>query len=171
MKLCKKCNIQKELSEFAANPSRQNPDRLRSQCKLCDKSVQKRYYKSNKEEINVKTLSYQRKNPEKRRGYKLKLQYKTTLKEYQRLFELQGGKCAICGQDNSGCKTKKSLCIDHDHKTGKIRGLLCDNCNKGLGCFKDSLESLDLASKYLKNAGTQKIMSSLFWIPFGSQDS
>lgn len=170
MKLCKKCNLHKELTEFSPNPSRENPERLRSQCKLCDKEVQKGYYKSNKKRINEKTLAYQRKNPEKRKGYKLKLQYSTTLSEYRRLFELQGGKCAICGSDNSGCKTKRSLCVDHDHATGKIRGLLCDNCNKGLGCFKDSLESLNLAGKYLKNAGEQKIVSPLFWVFIGPQD-
>jgi len=62
--------------------------------------------------------------------------------EKEKLFKEQKGLCAIC-------KTSTKLVIDHDHKTGKIRGLLCHNCNIGLGNMKDSPDILRAASLYL----------------------
>jgi hypothetical protein len=56
--------------------------------------------------------------------------------------------CKICGKPETAIN-KKYLCIDHDHGTLKVRGLLCDNCNKGLGCFKDDIEALKKAIEYL----------------------
>jgi len=67
---------------------------------------------------------------------------------YCELWKKQKGCCAICG-----VKSERQLLVDHDHKTGKIRGLLCRDCNVGLGYFRDSKESLKKAIKYLaKNA-------------------
>jgi len=68
--------------------------------------------------------------------------------EYSNLLEKQGNKCSICKTDNSNLK--KSLAVDHDHVTGKIRGLLCTNCNIGLGHFKDDITLLEESIKYLK---------------------
>lgn len=78
-----------------------------------------------------------------------------TPKEYSDLFDLQNGVCAICGKMEIkkrpyGVGEKDRLSIDHSHKTGQIRGLLCSNCNRGLGCFKDSVEFLFKAIQYLK---------------------
>jgi len=74
--------------------------------------------------------------------------------EYQSMSRFQGGVCAICGQperrlarDRSG---PRNLSVDHDHKTGDVRGLLCGGCNGGLGYFCDSVEILEAAIKYLK---------------------
>ena len=57
----------------------------------------------------------------------------------------QSGHCAICIN-----KDKRKLAVDHCHKTGKIRGLLCSNCNQGLGMFKDNLDFLGRARNYLR---------------------
>lgn len=65
--------------------------------------------------------------------------------DYQSLFETQGGRCAICGEIPDGT----SLAVDHDHLTNKVRGLLCFNCNTGLGQFGDSREILLEAAAYL----------------------
>lgn len=65
-----------------------------------------------------------------------------------RLVE-QGGKCAICGGQDSHC----SLAKDHCHETGKWRGRLCSRCNLGLGCFLDSRERLAMADRYLERWG------------------
>ena len=66
---------------------------------------------------------------------------------YQQLFEQQQGKCAICEKHQS--ELKKRLHVDHCHKTGKIRGLLCRNCNLFLGNIQDSKKFLSNALKYL----------------------
>jgi hypothetical protein len=67
---------------------------------------------------------------------------------YSNLFSKQCGRCAIC-------KKSESLVIDHDHSTGKVRGLLCRKCNIGLGMFIDSQKLLCAAGKYLQNIGTR----------------
>jgi len=75
---------------------------------------------------------------------------------YKILIEKQNGLCAICKKP----ETRKhkdgwvyKLCIDHDHTTGEVRGLLCSNCNNGLGRFMDNVEFLLKAIKYLKEGG------------------
>jgi len=71
-----------------------------------------------------------------------------TIEELQNLFKVQKDLCAICKIHKS--LNAKGLAVDHDHKTGKIRGLLCTNCNNGLGRFKENIEFLEKAIKYLK---------------------
>jgi hypothetical protein len=68
-------------------------------------------------------------------------------KEYDKILESQNNQCAICGTDAK--EFKSALGVDHDYKTNKIRGLLCTNCNMGLGHFKDSLTNLNQALEYL----------------------
>lgn len=63
---------------------------------------------------------------------------------YKQLYEDQGGRCKICKQ------VHLHLVIDHDHITNQVRGLLCDSCNKGLGFFRDNIDSLLSAVNYLK---------------------
>jgi Recombination endonuclease VII len=63
------------------------------------------------------------------------------------LFERQNGTCAICGREE--WEKVKVLGVDHDHKTGRVRGLLCTDCNMGLGKFKDDPALLRKAIKYL----------------------
>jgi hypothetical protein len=72
---------------------------------------------------------------------------------YQALLDSQNGGCAICGvcdgHRSNGGQTCR-LALDHDHQTGRLRGLLCNNCNQGLGRFKDSVALLEAALRYLK---------------------
>ena len=77
--------------------------------------------------------------------------YGMTLEEYEGLVKSHAGKCAICGGEGFELVPgqKSLIVIDHCHATGKVRGLLCHNCNRGLGLFKDSVESLKSAIKYL----------------------
>jgi hypothetical protein len=73
--------------------------------------------------------------------------------EYRALLDRQNGQCAICGvrEGHRSCRGRECrLAIDHDHRTGAIRGLLCNNCNRGLGRFKDSVALLEAAVRYLK---------------------
>ena len=68
-----------------------------------------------------------------------------TLEDWQFLWDLQSGECAACQIDLLQVK----VCVDHDHKTNEVRGLLCNDCNHGLGKFKDDPESLMRAAQYL----------------------
>ena len=82
----------------------------------------------------------------------LKRRYGITLDEYWEIFESQNGGCAICGSETANNKRATKylpLFIDHCHSTNKVRGLLCSNCNHGLGQFKDSPELLDQAIQYV----------------------
>jgi len=70
------------------------------------------------------------------------------------MFKKQKGKCAICR--NLQGKNKRRMDIDHDHKTGKIRELLCNSCNKAIGYFKENTTVLESAIIYLKKHKNDK---------------
>lgn len=82
--------------------------------------------------------------------YSLK-KYGISIEEYDRMVESQKGLCKICNSFEPNRKGR--LCVDHDHDTGKIRGLLCDKCNRAMGLFGDSQENLQKAIEYLKANG------------------
>ncbi len=93
---------------------------------------------------------YYRKHPEKFKEMRFKMMMwrigvKMTYQEFKKLLKKQGGKCAICRM----FEKKRRMSVDHCHKTGKVRGLLCRTCNIGLGQFKDNPELLKKAIKYL----------------------
>jgi hypothetical protein len=91
--------------------------------------------------------TFYERNKEKVRNQKLKYMYGISLEDYNKMFIEQNGCCKIC-QDHQS-KFKNSLCVDHCHTTGKVRGLLCDQCNRGLGSFKDDIEIVKNIIKYL----------------------
>lgn len=82
--------------------------------------------------------------------HRLKSRYGSTLEEYNRIREKQNNCCAICGIHES--ELTRKLCVDHDHKTGKIRGLLCGRCNVGLGHAKDDIDVLQKMREYLDDS-------------------
>jgi hypothetical protein len=105
-------------------------------CKIC------------RSEANKKWFERKYKNdPEWQIRKHLRLNWDMTIAEYDLLLESQDNRCAICGTTDFG-NTRGH--IDHDHSTGKIRGILCSNCNNGLGRFKDNIEHLKNAIIYLK---------------------
>lgn len=92
-----------------------------------------------------------RKKPTKEqvRNYGFKYNYGITLDEYADKLKAQNNCCAICGTQHLETNQVTRLHIDHCHKSKKIRGLLCTNCNKGLGHFHDNIEILKQAINYL----------------------
>jgi len=125
----------------------------------------KAYRETHKEELNAAHRKYRAANKEKCATYikaynkthaadlkkknrmkHLKHVYNITLAEYDQMLEAQSGVCKICGGINAD---GRRLTVDHDHETGKIRGLLCSQCNAGLGFFKDNYFLLAVATKYL----------------------
>jgi hypothetical protein len=145
-KKCAKCKATK-LRACDFHRSARAADGLRSRCKECEGEDQR---------IRVAN------NPAARaassRAYALKSRYDISVSEYDRLLALQGGKCAICGRPPGRVR----LAVDHDHKSGAVRGLLCGrapkrNCNQGLGYFSDSPERLRAAADYLELPPTQRL--------------
>ena len=82
-----------------------------------------------------------------RRDYDWKRNYNITPEQYYYMWKQQGGKCAICGKK---LPDGKYLAVDHDWKTGKVRGLLCSKCNTSLGLLEDNTERLEKAKQYLE---------------------
>ena len=81
------------------------------------------------------------------RGFWLRTNYGITHDDYDRMFAEQGGVCAICG---TSPPPGSFLSVDHDHKTGKVRKLLCNPCNQGLGAFGDDIDRMVAAVQYLR---------------------
>lgn len=106
---------------------------------------EKVYRDKSKVKIQQKGMAYYKANPEKHREKRLK-KYGLTIKDYDTMLLLQKGKCAICSGNNKG----RNFHVDHDHETGKTRGLLCNSCNIGLGMMKDNPEILKNAIKYIR---------------------
>lgn len=84
-------------------------------------------------------------------------QYGITNEDYQSLLDKQKGRCAICSTNDLG--KFRHFCVDHCHKTGKVRGLLCHTCNRALGLFKDDPSLLRKAGQYLDDntVGSQEL--------------
>lgn len=85
-------------------------------------------------------------NPLKAKQHELQKMFGITLADYEAMLSAQGGVCAVCGQKDEWF----NLAVDHCHATGRIRGLLCSQCNRGLGLFKDRADLLDKAAQYLR---------------------
>lgn len=82
-------------------------------------------------------------------GYMRQYLYGLTPEQYAEMLEEQGGVCAICGTDEWPGKGNRPH-VDHDHSTGRVRGILCSHCNHGLGKFRDDPERLRAAAEYLE---------------------
>lgn len=82
--------------------------------------------------------------------------YGLTKEEVKTLFQKHGGRCAICGGEGfmMNSRVKSGMCVDHCHTTGKVRGLLCHNCNRALGLLQDSIQHLKSAIEYLEGSET-----------------
>lgn len=90
-------------------------------------------------------------DPFRKRGYYLKRAYGMTHERFDSLLSSQGGVCAIC-REAAPRGESRQWHVDHDHVTGRVRGLLCRNCNVGLRCFRDSVSGLENAVQYLSKA-------------------
>jgi len=142
MKTCRDCKEEKELSEF---PS-QGGGKLRPYCKLCYNLKQKENREANPEQIRKawKRASGKYYTTDRRRNKTLRA-YGLTEETYNAMYDSQGGLCKICDRE-------LPLVVDHCHESSVIRGLLCDRCNVGLGCFQDDVDRMKRAIEYLVDA-------------------
>ena len=134
MKVCYVCKVEKPLESFHKNKAKAHG--VADECKQCRK--EKKLKELEQDYLGTRL---------KERAKNLKRMFSMTIEEYEEKATRQNNGCAICGQT---CKSGKRLAVDHDHKTGKIRDLLCGNCNGGLGKFQDNPELLIKASEYLR---------------------
>lgn len=169
--ICWSCGVEKDSSFFHKHSKSKTGHQ--SRCKECDKKwhaerylrdkekirVQtKKWRSSNKERIDKKSSEWKAANPEKVKKYQrasnLRKNFGVEISEYDSMFLSQNGKCAICGKNEEFIhhRTGKPamLAVDHCHKTGKVRGLLCKLCNTALGHFKDDISVLLKAINYLE---------------------
>lgn len=150
---CSKCKQILPLTAFHRNKTQ--PDGRGYHCKKCKvkytkkyretpngKAARQREYKKYKESANYKTV---------RLGAELKHRFGITLEQYDQMLATQEGKCAICGRlETHTCNgVITRLAVDHDHVTGKVRQLLCHNCNAAIGYAEDSPQLLAKMIAYL----------------------
>jgi hypothetical protein len=141
---CSKCKIDKKRISFRKDSAKKNG--LRSVCIECDYTSQKTYRKQ--PHIMARDKAYNKARYPHKAEQALLRKYNLTKDEYNNLLEKQLNRCAICLLEISG----RNIHTDHSHTTGKVRGLLCQKCNMGLGCYKDNVNLLQKAIEYLSNA-------------------
>ncbi|MFB6568365.1 endonuclease VII domain-containing protein [Streptomyces noursei] len=110
----------------------------RRECRTCVKEYVAKWQRRNKEKFAQYVLAY-----------KLKSEFGITIEDRDRMLVEQNGLCAICKAEPH---PTQGLAVDHCHDTGRVRGLLCHKCNRGIGYFKDSPERLRRAAAYLNTA-------------------
>jgi hypothetical protein len=163
-KWCYKCESFKEKDSFYNDKS--TVDGKAAYCKKCKQPTSKKWITDNREASNkhkqtwrernreqdlANKAKYRKDNREKLkesyRDHILKKKYGITRAEYDAMLLSQNGVCAICKQT---CSTGKSLAVDHNHETDKIRALLCRDCNITLGLMKEDAARLRAAALYLE---------------------
>jgi hypothetical protein len=178
-KRCSRCGEVKPITDFGYRRSKQGIKRFASWCKACECAAAREWQKHNPEKVAAKNRRWVQNNPERKseagrrwaakhkdsesersylryanqshrekRVHHLAKTFGMTLEDEAAMRAAQGGVCAICGRPPTG--KQMVLDIDHDHKTGIIRGLLCGSCNRALGLLKDDVSVLEKAIAYLK---------------------
>lgn len=161
-KKCRKCGIQMLISDFPPDSRAQGG--TAANCRKCKEVAHKKWRDRNIEHVRetsrteARKRSYNQRNPEAHRlavkKARIKRDYGITYDDLVRMVDEQGNKCAICGTQFSergwGAAAKQ---IDHDHETGKVRGILCLKCNRGLGLFEENERRMVAAIAYLKFHG------------------
>jgi hypothetical protein len=166
LKTCSTCKESKPKSEYGVITSRK--DGLAGQCKPCRRASGKKWrdgnrehvrnlnnahYSKHREERKAKQREYNRLFPEKAFAHKLRRDYNLSVEDFERMHADQDGKCAICKNPEirmgSGGKVRR-LNVDHNAVTGKVRQLLCCDCNTGIGLLRHSTDILNEAISYLE---------------------
>ena len=163
------CQICNSYEKYVINSSCRNCIVVKGNKKLIDselmapyrtKEKKNKWRKNNKDKVKQISDKYNSKDSTKQKLKKyyqqhknslrdrdLQKKYNISLNEYNTLLQNQNCVCAICKINK--CSSGKAFAVDHSHETGKVRGLLCKNCNLGLGIFKDNPLTLQKASSYL----------------------
>lgn len=147
MKQCRVCNELKEETDFyKCGRKGGNPEARHTECKEC-----------------AKTRIKATRDPDRARDCHYRRNYGISLSDFNAMVVSQGDRCAACGTDTPGGKHNQ-WCVDHNHVTGKVRQLLCKNCNITLGLVEDSTEHLRQLIDYVSrhNSGDSSLNGELF---------
>lgn len=130
---CKRCEETKLIGEFYISKGEKGKARIDTWCKDCRKKKQPYTFRANRQHI-VRT-------------------YGITIEQYDRMYEAQNGVCASCGLPETKIQYGRvmMLAVDHDHETGRVRGLLCADCNRALGLLKDNPSRIAGMLKYVQS--------------------
>jgi hypothetical protein len=142
LKRCPTCKMVKALKDDFFTSKNSNGG-YASHCKDCSRILSKKL--SDTPEQKEKSKKRYKKNKKKLRNTFLKRKFGITLEVYNKILKEQKGVCAVCGRKEKN----KSLAVDHDHKTGKIRGLLCGRCNPALGFLQESPKLIKKILEYI----------------------
>jgi len=123
MPTCSRCLTDKPEDQFGPSGIQNGKPRRRSHCRECCRKSGKKYREENPE---ARRLTHRRTH--------LKAKYDLTLEAYEAMLSRQNGACAICGDPSKG-----PLVVDHDHATGRVRGILCNGCNGQLGRWENPM--------------------------------
>lgn len=148
MKMCTVCKSVKSPEDFYDGYKSKNQRYAtnkrypHSRCKECEHAKNRVYHKENRSKVSARQVASQR----------IK-KYGVSEKDYEQMLLSHNNLCAICNKPSP-----RTLHIDHDHKTGQVRGLLCSTCNTGIGLFKDDISVLNSAIAYLTYPPKQDIL-------------
>lgn len=147
----RQCPVCKELKPRTSDffyRDRKSPSGLQYYCKECRSESASKYAKDNREKTSKRKMDWAKNNPDRVESNRLSKLYGITTETYREILESQDFACAICAYvPSSG---DKALHVDHNHKTGNVRGLLCHRCNSALGFLRDSEEVCLSTLKYLR---------------------
>jgi len=135
LKVCTKCGEEKSLSEYSHKRATGRKPGLQPRCKSCAKEDTKQWTILNKET---------------QRDRYLQRTYGITENEYNAIILHQNNSCLLCNKEFSSVWGPDAPVVDHCHKHGHVRGILCNECNRGLGYFKDNPIALRKAAKYIE---------------------
>jgi hypothetical protein len=170
-KLCRECQVEKPADQF--HKAKKASDGLQYRCIACSKLYHAQRYLKEKDKIQQQIQAYRAANKERlveagarwrsenrekvrvyQRTTNLRKNFGLSLEEYASMEASQNSCCAICKRPETyihkATNEVARLAVDHCHKTGKVRALLCKSCNNGLGLFKDDADVLASAIAYLK---------------------
>jgi hypothetical protein len=156
-KACRSCEIDQPISNF--NPSATNTGGSSYECLVCFKERHARWRKTNEDHVRQKSREQMRRMrkampKEKRskylRRWRLKRKYGLTEAAYDVIMAAQNASCAICLVKFEPVKRGwRAPVVDHDHRTGAVRAILCLGCNTGLGYFNENAETMRKAAEYI----------------------
>lgn len=160
LKTCSQCKEKKEFSEF--RKATKEKDGFQHACRICanistkawrernresENISQKKRRATNPEKYNAMGKRWRDANPDKVKTLHLKKRYSLTLEQWNVMFSEQLGRCRICDIHQNDLKME--LAVDHDHTSGRIRGLLCVRCNRAIGLLEDRVDLLQKAINHL----------------------